>query len=203
MVVSYRKYPSRSRKQKKKKNQRIDNYICQFGHICGYCTGTDTSYIKSRDPMGLWLAKDRVYFTNTSCGGQHNMVAQLPSGNSNSSDPYVWLYGSDIWTADVNEGKAGSHWEPLTFLPDGSISPLDCTAPEYVIDVPVTESQVIDVVANATVSSAPGNYTWECGFGIHDRSILYQFFQAPKSGNVTEIGVNIAQQRYALLHPAV
>ncbi|KKA23665.1 hypothetical protein T310_2298 [Rasamsonia emersonii CBS 393.64] len=173
---------------------RIDNYICQFGHICGYCTGTDTSYIKSRDPMGLWLAKDRVYFTNTSCGGQHNMVAQLPSGNSNSSDPYVWLYGSDIWTADVNEGKAGSHWEPLTFLPDGSISPLDCTAPEYVIDVPVTESQVIDVVANATVSSAPGNYTWECGFGIHDRSILYQFFQAPKSGNVTEIGVNIAQQ---------
>jgi hypothetical protein len=124
------------------------------------------------------------------------MVAQLPSGKTNSSDSYVWLFGSDIWTGDVNEGKAGSHWEPLSFLLDGSISPLDCTAPEYLIDVPVTISAVIDVVANATISSSPGNYTWECGFGIHDRSILYQFFQASKSGQVTEIGVNIGQQRY-------
>jgi hypothetical protein len=148
--------------------------------------------------MGPWLAKDRVYFTNTSCGGQHTMVAQIPSGDNSSSDPFVWLYGSDIWTGDVSEGKAGSHWEPLRFLANGDISPLDCTAPEYLIDVPVTESAVVDIVANATISSSPGNYTWQCGFGIHDRSILYQFFQAPKSGNVTEIGVNLAQQRCAL-----
>ena len=64
------------------------------------------------------------------------MIAKLPSGNSNSSDPYVWLYGSDIWTADVNEGKAGSHWEPITFTAEGDIAPLDCTAPEYLIDIP-------------------------------------------------------------------
>lgn len=123
------------------------------------------------------------------------MVAQLPSGDNSSSDPYVWLYGSDIWTADVNEGKAGSHWEPLTFLANGDIAPLDCTAPNYLIDVPASSPEVSDIMSNASIHSSPGNYSWQCGFGVHDRSILFQFFQAPKSGNVSEFGVNIAQQR--------
>ena len=124
------------------------------------------------------------------------MVAQLPS-NETSNGGNVWLYGSDLWTGDVNEGKAGSHWEPLTFLQDGSIATLDCTAPEYLIDIAVSESEVADELANATVSSNPtGNYTWTCGFGIRNRNYIYQFFQAPKSGTVTEFGVNIAQEAY-------
>lgn len=125
------------------------------------------------------------------------MVAQLPKGSSSgnsSANDYVYLYGSDLWTGDVNEGKAGSHWEPLSFLPDGSIEPLNCYSPQYTIDIQTSQSQVVDLFSNATVTSAPGNYTWSCGFGIHNRNFIWQFFQAPKSGMVSEFGVNIAQQ---------
>lgn len=145
------------------------------------------------------MAEERIRITNSSCGGQHNMVAQLPKGSSSgnsSADDYVYLYGSDLWTGDVNEGKAGSHWEPLRFLPDGSIEPLNCYSPQYTIDIRAAQSQAVDLFSNATVTSAPGNYTWSCGFGIHNHNFIWQFFQAPKSGTVTEFGVNIAQQAY-------
>ncbi|KXS99594.1 hypothetical protein AC578_2222 [Pseudocercospora eumusae] len=165
-----------------------------FGHICGYCDSTDTSYIKSRDPLGPWLEADRFRITDSSCGGQHTMVAQLPRAHTAAGDDYLWLYGSDTWTSDVNEGKAGLHWEPLKFAEDGSIAPLDCYASSYDVPVKTSSSDVIDVMKTATVASRPGNYTWNCDLGTKHKNFLFQFFQAPKSGNVTEFGFNLAQQ---------
>lgn len=159
----------------------------------GYVTSTDTSFIKAESPWGPWDASRRVYITKTSCGGQHNMVAQLPSG-SKSSKHDVWLYGSDLWTGDVNEGKAGSHWEPLQFKSNGDIQPINCNAKAYHMNVPTSKSPVTDVFETAAMHSGDGDYQWKCGFGIQEKSILYQVFQAPKSGNVTDLGVNIAQQ---------
>lgn len=126
------------------------------------------------------------------------MVAQLPATSSyrkQTQDGYVWLYGSDLWIGEVNEGKAGNHWEPLAFSDNGDIQPLKCYEPEYRLDIVTSKSQAVDVVSDATVSSAPGNYTWTCGFGTRDRNFIYQFFKAPKSGVVSEIGVNVAQQQ--------
>ena len=143
--------------------------------------------------MGPWLAKDRVYFTDNSCGGQHNMVAQLPSSDPAGDD--VYLYGSDLWTGDVNEGKAGSHWEPLTFLDNGDIAPLKCNERSYELNVKTSPPKAKDVLRNAAAASYPrGNYTWTCGFGRGDRSVIYQFFQVNSTGNITEVGVNVAQE---------
>jgi hypothetical protein len=125
------------------------------------------------------------------------MVAQLPSASSNATNGTrdVWLYGSDLWTGDVKEGKAGSHWEPLTFLPNGEIEPLNCYSPQYEIDIQTAPANgTKDIVADATISSAPGNYTWACDLGVHNKNYLYQFFQATKSGTITEFGLNLAQQ---------
>ncbi|KXT14973.1 hypothetical protein AC579_7737 [Pseudocercospora musae] len=161
-----------------------------FGHICGYCDSTDTSYSKSRDPLGPWLEADRVGITNSSCGGQHTMVAQLPRAHRAAGGVYVWLYGSDTWTSDVNEGKAGLHLEPLKFADDGSIEPLDCYALSYDAPVKANSSTAIDVMQTATVASGPGNCTWNCDLGTKHKNFLYQFFRAPKSGNVTAFGFN-------------
>lgn len=126
------------------------------------------------------------------------MVAELPSSSSSNfasgSSQNIYLYGSDLWTGDVNEGKAGSHWEPLQFTPDGDIMPLNCYAPSYDMNIQTTTSTVEDVMLNATVASAPGNYTWTCKLGDKNQNFLYQFFQAPKNGTWTEFGMNIAQQ---------
>lgn len=122
------------------------------------------------------------------------MVAQLPRSSPTDGDDFVWLYGSDTWIAQVNEGKAGSHWEPLKFLDDGSIEPLECYAPTYDVPVKTKSPEVSDVMMNATVTSAPGNYTWRCDLGVMNHNFLWQFFKAPKSGNVSEFGMNIAQQ---------
>ena len=127
------------------------------------------------------------------------MVAQLPATPSyrkQNGDDFVWLYGSDLWIGEVNEGKAGSHWEPLTFTENGDILPLNCYVPAYEVEAVTTKSQAVDIVADATVSSAPGDYTWTCGFGIRNRNFIYQFFRAPKGGVVSEFGVNVAQQQY-------
>lgn len=122
------------------------------------------------------------------------MAAQIPT-NANSSGLHdTWIIGSDLWTGDVNEGKAGVHMEPLHFLPNGDIEPMKCDAREYSANIPISESTVKDVVESAAVHSSPGDYQRTCGFGIQARSILFQFFQATKTGNVTELGVNIAQQ---------
>ncbi|KAF2094605.1 hypothetical protein NA57DRAFT_80404 [Rhizodiscina lignyota] len=165
-----------------------------FGHICGYCTATDTSYIKSKSPWGPWLEENRVRLTNTSCGGQNTMASQIPTNANSSGLQDTWIIGSDLWTGDVNEGKAGLHWEPLRFLPNGDIEPISCNAQEYHTDIPVSESPVKDVVEDAAVHSTTGDFNWNCGFGIQAKSILFQFFQATKTGNVTEFGVNVAQQ---------
>lgn len=122
------------------------------------------------------------------------MVSQLPRGRNDNRDPYVWLYGSDTWTGNVNEGKAGSHWEPLSFTENGDIKPLNCYVNSYEIDIKTQQPQVISVKQQAAVASKPGNYTWSCKLGTRDQNILYQFFRAPKSGNVTGFGVNIAEQ---------
>ena len=148
--------------------------------------------------MGPWREADRVRITDSSCNGQHNMVAKLPKdqcSTSDEDDDFVWLYGSDTWIGQVNEGKAGSHWEPLKFGIDGLIEPLDCYAPYYEVPVKVSPSPINSVMDRATVRSQPGNYTWSCDLGVMNKNFLWQFFRAPKSGNVTAFGVNFAQQR--------
>jgi hypothetical protein len=123
------------------------------------------------------------------------MVAQLPRDASHDSDDgYVWLYGSDNWVGQVNEGKAGSHWEPLSFRPNGDIEPLNCYASSYNVPVRTSPPKVKTIMEQATISSGPGNYTWSCDLGVMNKNFLWQFFRAPKSGNVTDFGVNIAQQ---------
>lgn len=122
------------------------------------------------------------------------MVSQLPRNDNTTDDPYVWLYGSDLWTGNVNEGKAGSHWEPLRFTENGDIEPLQCYVNSYELDIKVQEPRVVPVQQQAAVASKPGNYTWSCELGTRNQNILYQFFRATKTGNVTEFGVNIAEQ---------
>lgn len=122
------------------------------------------------------------------------MVAKLPRAEPDEEDDSVWLIGSDTWIGQVNEGKAGSHWEPLKFLGDGSIELLDCYAPNYDVPIMTKVPEVTDVMENATVRSKPGNYTWRCDLGIMNKNFLWQFFEAPRSGNVSEFGINIAQQ---------
>lgn len=123
------------------------------------------------------------------------MVAKLPRANrSCGEDEYVWLYGSDNWIGQVNECKAGSHWEPLRFREDGSIEPLDCYAPSYDVPILTSPPEVKNVMDQATVKSGADNYTWSCDLGVTNKNFLWQFFRAPKSGNVTAFGLKIAQQ---------
>lgn len=100
-----------------------------------------------------------------------------------------------VVAGEVNEGKAGSHWEPLQFTNTGDMRPLKCYEESYDVPISTKPTTEVDVFANATVSSGAGNYTWSCDLGTQDKNLLYQFFQAPRSGLVREIGVNIAQKQ--------
>ena len=62
--------------------------------------------------------------SSTSCGGQPSFVSELPQTGGGD----LYLYGSDLWDAQKNEGLANFFWTPLQFSSTGAIAPITCSA---------------------------------------------------------------------------
>ncbi len=88
--------------------------------ICGYCSGTGTSYKTAKSPLGPW--SDGIKISDNSCGGQPSFVSTIKL-----STDTIFLFGSDLWNnAARNEALANYYWAPLSFASDGSINPITC-----------------------------------------------------------------------------
>jgi hypothetical protein len=62
--------------------------------------------------------------SSNSCGGQPSFVSELPQAGGGD----VYLYGSDLWDAQLNEGLAGFFWAPLQFSSTGALDQISCSA---------------------------------------------------------------------------
>jgi hypothetical protein len=62
--------------------------------------------------------------SNNSCAGQPSFVAELPQRGGGT----VYLYASDLWDGEYNEGLANYFWAPLRFGSGGSIQQISCSA---------------------------------------------------------------------------
>ena len=94
-------------------------YLTYSDPACGYCSGTGTAYRTAPSPLGPWSAP--TVLTTASCGGQPSFVSAIPTTTGTA-----YLYGSDLWDGQNNEGLANYYWAPLSFGSDGSISPITC-----------------------------------------------------------------------------
>ncbi|HEY3868686.1 MAG TPA: family 43 glycosylhydrolase [Actinocrinis sp.] len=106
--------------------------------------GTESAYfsdVSVTDPSGSSLFSDDFGGTlsqwnvpeavttpaivnTTSCGGQPSFVSELPQAGGGD----VYLYGSDLWDAQKNEGLANFFWTPLQFSTSGAIDQIPCSA---------------------------------------------------------------------------
>lgn len=62
--------------------------------------------------------------SSNSCGGQPSFVSEL----SQTGGGDIYLYGSDLWDAQTNEGLANFFWTPLRFTGGGGIGAISCSA---------------------------------------------------------------------------
>jgi hypothetical protein len=106
-----------------------DNESADFGNVA--VTAPDGSVLLSDNFSGdlsKWASPPVTItpglFSSDSCGGQPSFVAELPQHGGGT----VYLYGSDLWDNEYNEGLANYFWAPLRFGPDGSIQQIPCSA---------------------------------------------------------------------------
>ena len=150
-------------------------YVTYSDPNCGYCSGTGTSYVTAKSPLGPWSAGKKI--SDNSCGGQPSFVStiNLPGGK-------VFLYGSDLWNnAAKNEALANFYWAPLTFAEDGSINPMECL-------------KSFKIGKKKAVSKDSGEFKAVCEItNIVQRK---QVFTASKSGTLDEFNLATLKSGY-------
>jgi beta-xylosidase len=99
-------------------------YLAYSDPACPYCTGTGTSVITARTPLGPWSAPYSI--SSDSCHGQPTQVSTI-----RTADGITDLYQSDNWVRlgtdriTRNQKQATQSWAPLAYE-DGRVSPVKC-----------------------------------------------------------------------------
>lgn len=75
-------------------------------------------------------AQNPYLISQDSCGGQPSFVSELPKAGGGD----IYLYGSDLWDAQRNEGVSNYFWAPLRFDGKGAIGQIACS-PEVSLDL--------------------------------------------------------------------
>ena len=89
--------------------------------------------------------------------------------------------------------KGHSFWT-LDFQSDGSIGKIDCSLDAtFTIDAPTGDSSIPTTGRATNATDGSGNYGhyWS-ETGIAKLVFLYQTWSSSKSGNLTEVGINLA-----------
>lgn len=171
--------------------KRGDYFYVSASNTCGFCTGTLLVIYRSKSIQGPW---QRQIISADTCGGQSTGVLTLPNPNGGATN---YLHQADIVkTAPLAGTRTAAHshqFQVLNFNSDGSIQDLDCSLQKSVT-IQITPGSVSNssgLAVAATDSSGQQNvvYTPEC---LLPRYQLYQTWTSSKSGNLAEVGINVA-----------
>ena len=126
--------------------------------------------------------------SSNSCGGQPSFVSELPQTGGGD----VYLYGSDLWDAQNNEGLANSFWSPLQFTSSGAISPITCSATANVAladGVPGAQLPIADLDQSSGVTG----FQTVCPItGAADQ--VMQSFTVGRTGTMSRIDLTAFQE---------
>ncbi|KAI6709233.1 hypothetical protein JHW43_008221 [Diplocarpon mali] len=172
--------------------KRGDYFYITASNTCGFCTGTSLVVYRSKKISGPW---ERQIISADTCGGQTTGVLTLPSPNGGATS---YLHVADLFrTAPLLGTRTAAHghqFQLLQFNPDGSLKDLDCTLSRSVTVSLIPGSGVPRAATGRAVSATDGSgesgsYSVSCNLPYYQ---LYQTWTSSKSGNLTEVGVNIA-----------
>jgi hypothetical protein len=171
---------------------RGDYYYVSASNTCGFCDGTLLVVSRSTSPAGPWT---RQILSSDTCGGQTTGVLTLPSTSSDSEANY--LHQADLFSSAPIYGTRtaahGHQFQALDFNSDGSIQDLNCTDSRSVtlqiVSGNVTSSTGLAVTATDGSGQVDAAYSPEC---LLPRYALYQTWTSSKTGNLAEVGVNVA-----------
>jgi len=154
-------------------------YLLYSDPNCGYCAGTGTSYRTAPSALGPW--SEAIKISDDSCGGQPSFVSTIKLNSE-----VIFLYGSDLWNHGAkNEALANFYWAPLTFAPDGAISPI------------ARQNRVsVQIEPDATPKPAPADLDHSSGtdgftsFGdISGKIQRSQSFLATRAGTLSAVSI--------------
>lgn len=172
--------------------KRGDYFYITASNTCGFCDGTLLIVYRSKTLAGPWL---RQIISADTCGGQTGGVLTLPSP---SGGPTSYLHIADILrTAPLTGTRMSTHGhqiQQLAFNNDGTLQELDCSpsksftvtfTPGVVNNIPTTGR----ALAATDGSGETAIYSPSCNLPSYQ---LYQTWASSKTGNLTEVGVNVA-----------
>ncbi|KAG4435056.1 hypothetical protein IFR05_009462 [Cadophora sp. M221] len=175
--------------------KRGDYYYMVGSGTCAFCAGTITLAYRSKSPFGPW--KRQIVDSNNTCGGQAMGVMTVPS-SSTSIQGNSYVYHADAFhTAPVGQhftaAKGHGFW-PISFNHDGSIQKIDCSpSAKFTIDALPAVAKVPSTGRATKAADGSGNYgDYWAETGLLTQRYLYQTWTSSASGNLTEVGVNLA-----------
>ncbi|KAK2630397.1 hypothetical protein QTJ16_001217 [Diplocarpon rosae] len=172
--------------------KRGDYFYITASNTCGFCTGTLLVVYRSKTISGPWV---RQIISADTCGGQTTGVLTLPSPNGGEAS---YLHVADLFrTAPLTGTRTAAHghqFQLLQFNHDGSLKDLDCSPSKSVTVSLIPGTSVPSANTGRAVSATDGSgesgsYSVSCNLPYYQ---LYQTWTSSKSGNLTEVGVNIA-----------
>ncbi|KAL5326988.1 hypothetical protein ACEPPN_004677 [Leptodophora sp. 'Broadleaf-Isolate-01'] len=172
--------------------KRGDYFYITASNTCGFCTGTLLVVYHSKNISGPWT---RQIISADTCGGQTTGVLTLPAPNGGASS---YIHSADLFrTAPIVGTRTATHghqFQKLEFDNDGTLKDLDCSLSKSVTVSLTPGTGVPDPKTGRAVSATDGSgetgsYSVSCNLPSYQ---LYQTWKSSKSGNLAEIGVNIA-----------
>jgi hypothetical protein len=126
--------------------------------------------------------------SSDSCGGQPSFVSELPQAGGGD----VYLYGSDLWDAQKNEGLANFFWTPLQFSGTGAIGQISCSASANVA-LADGHPGAQDPIPNLDQSSGVTGFQTTCQItGSADE--VMQTFTAGTTGTLRDVDLTAFQE---------
>jgi hypothetical protein len=145
---------------------------------------------RSKTLSGPW---QRQIISGDTCGGQSEGVLTLPLP---AGGPTSYIHISDLFaTAPLTGTRTAAHghqFQALLFNSDGTVQDLDCSLSKTVTISfsPGYENSTGGLATTATDSSNQMSpYSVSCNLPTYQ---LYQTWSSSKTGNLAEVGVNIA-----------
>ncbi|KAL2074477.1 hypothetical protein VTL71DRAFT_8255 [Oculimacula yallundae] len=172
--------------------KRGDYFYITSSNTCGFCTGTLLVVYRSKTISGPW--KRQIISADT-CGGQTTGVLTLPTPDGG---PSTYIHSADLFrTAPISGTRTAAHghqFQKLEFNTDGSLKDLDCSLAKSVTVSLIPGTGVPDTKNGRAISATDGSgetgfYSVSCNL---PSSQLYQTWESSKSGNLTEVGINMA-----------
>jgi hypothetical protein len=129
--------------------------------------------------------------SGNSCGGQPSFEAELPRLGGGTA----YLYASDLWDNQYNEGLASYFWAPLQFGSDGSIQQISCSAAATVALADGHPGQQLPVTGLDQTSASPANgstgFTTSCPIMAGTEEL--QTFTAGRTGTLSQVRLTAFQ----------